>query len=293
LAGFVLLIFGLVDDHASRRGGGLSPTIRVVVEVWAAVALWWAGLRPQLLGNVWLDAIVVVIFLVACVNAFNLLDNMDGVAGATAAATAAGLFGLAYLSGQPEVAWLAAAVSGGALGFLRHNLVAARIFLGNGGTLFLGFVIGALALRLRVSAEPPWSLLAAVAALGVPVMDTSIVIVSRLRARRSPFKGGVDHLSHRLVRLGFTSRSAALLHATGAALGGVVAFFAVLFSRMEPIAGVIGAFGIAAVLFLKMTIYESDPIEGDAPGIGVSLVPDVGDGETSAEKSTLAPEEAT
>jgi UDP-GlcNAc:undecaprenyl-phosphate/decaprenyl-phosphate GlcNAc-1-phosphate transferase len=249
--GIILLILGSADD---RRG--VSPFLRIFVEAIVAFWLWWTGLQPEIVGQVWLDGLLTVLFLVASVNALNLLDNMDGVAGATGAAAAIGLFGLASLGGQYVLALLAAAVSGASFGFLRYNLGGARIFLGNGGSLFLGFVIGAIALDLNLPMAAPWGFIAAIAILVVPAMDTSIVVLSRLRAGRSPFEGGVDHLSHRLVILGLSTRAAALLHATGSALGAGAAFLAVLYAREEPIIGIIGAFATASILLLRMNVYE-------------------------------------
>jgi UDP-GlcNAc:undecaprenyl-phosphate GlcNAc-1-phosphate transferase len=276
-----LLVFGLADDRSAPRG--LPRLLRLSVEIALAAWLWWQGLRPEITGVTWLDALGVIFFVVASANAFNLLDNMDGVAGATAAAASAGLFGLAVVSGQHSVALLAAALCGACLGFLRHNIVAARVFLGNGGALFLGFIIGAMALKLTARASAPWGYFAAIAVLLVPAMDTSIVILSRLLAKQSPFQGGVDHLSHRLVLLGATTRRAAMLHALGSALGAGGAALAVVLARHEPLIALLAASAAAGLALLGVKVYEpsldggsvADHVAVDVIGDEVIVLDDV------------------
>jgi UDP-GlcNAc:undecaprenyl-phosphate GlcNAc-1-phosphate transferase len=261
LAGaFVLLAFGLADDRSSRE---ISPPLRLGVEALAAVVVWWGGLRPDITGIPVVDASLTAFFLVAAANAFNLLDNMDGVAGATGAAASAGLFALAAMSGQYLVALLAATLCGACLGFLRHNLVGARIYLGNGGSLFLGFLIGATALNLELAVSPPWGFLAAAAVLVVPALDTSIVVMSRLIAGRSPFEGGTDHVSHRLVLLGASTKSAATFHAAASAVGTAGAVGAVVLARQEPLIAVFVLFSAGAIAFLRVRVYEPIAPDGE------------------------------
>jgi UDP-GlcNAc:undecaprenyl-phosphate GlcNAc-1-phosphate transferase len=261
-ASLVLLSFGLVDDRA--RSGGISPALRVSVEVVVATWVWWAGLRSTPSGVAWVDALLTIFFLVAASNAFNLLDNMDGVAGTTAATIAAGLFGLALFGGQYLVATLAAAIFGASLGFLRHNLVQPRLYLGNGGSLFLGFLLAATTLKLRLPIDYPWGLLAAISVLAVPAMDTSLVILSRLWAGRSMFQGGVDHLSHRLVHLGLTPKTTAYAHCAGSALGAGAAMVAVLMERNEPLMLALAGFAIAGLSMLRVRVYEPVLVGADA-----------------------------
>jgi UDP-GlcNAc:undecaprenyl-phosphate GlcNAc-1-phosphate transferase len=240
IAALVVLLLGIADDRS--KGGGVPIYLRIGAEAGAAGFLVWGGLRPHVTGRPVVDAALTIFVLVAAANAFNLLDNMDGVAGATAAAASAGLFGLAAMGDQWLVAVMAAGLCGASLGFLRHNLMGPRVFLGNGGSLFLGFLIGATALKLRLPVQGAWGLVAAIAVLAVPAMDTSVVVMSRLLAHRSPFEGGVDHLSHRLVLMGVSTRGAAMMHAAGAALGAGGAALAVLLARNEPLIAFLAVF---------------------------------------------------
>ncbi len=259
---FVLLIVGLIDDKLKH--GGLSPYTRLTVETVVAATVWWTGVRAAPTGNEWIDACLTVFFLVAATNAFNLLDNMDGVAGSCAATIAAGLFALAALGGQYLVATLAAATVGASLAFLRHNLVNARVYLGNAGSMFLGFLIAAITLKLRLPLSEPWSYLAAIAVLVVPVADTSLVILSRWIARRPFLSGGVDHLSHRLVLLGFSTRASALAHSLVSAVGSAAVAVAVVSQRNEPVVIVSVLFAVIILSLLRVSVYEISPAEAAA-----------------------------
>jgi UDP-N-acetylmuramyl pentapeptide phosphotransferase/UDP-N-acetylglucosamine-1-phosphate transferase len=250
--GVVLLSVGFMDDRSTN--GGIAWQVRLGLEAAVAVAAWSGGLRLEVLGVGWFDAALSIFFLVAVINAFNLLDNMDGVAGATAAVTAAGIFVLAALSGQYAVAILAAAVSGSALGFLRLNLVRARVYLGNGGSLFLGFVLGATALKLRLPLHGLGGFLIILAGFAVPATDTSVAVLSRFLAGRPIVKGGVDHVSHRLVRLGLSPRGAALAHAAGAVLGSGAAIMAVSTRDPVPAALAVGLFAVAGLGLLRVRV---------------------------------------
>jgi UDP-GlcNAc:undecaprenyl-phosphate GlcNAc-1-phosphate transferase len=277
-----LMVLGLVDDKV--RVGGLSPYLRLMVEASVAAAVWWAGVRATPTGNNWIDACLTVFFLVAATNAFNLLDNMDGVAGACAATIAAGLFALAGLSGQYLVAILAAATVGASLAFLRHNFVNARVYLGNAGSMFLGFLIAAATLKLRLPLSQPSSYMAAIAVLAVPVADTSLVIISRWTARRPLLTGGVDHLSHRLVLLGLSTKASALAHCLASAVGATMVAFAVVLHRNTPVVFITALFAALTLLLLRVAVYETDPPEAIA---GDTLAPVGALGEGSLRVDTL------
>jgi UDP-GlcNAc:undecaprenyl-phosphate GlcNAc-1-phosphate transferase len=252
--GFVLLIFGLADDRLP--GGGLSPVLRLLVEVVVALAVSSTVLRPALIGIGFLDLLLSVFVLVAASNAFNLLDNMDGVAGATAAAVAVGLIGLGILQGQPVVSIFGASLLGACISFLRHNFRGGRLYLGNGGSLFLGFLLAAWALHLQFPIAKPWGLFAVIALLAIPATDTTLVVLSRMAAHRPVLEGGVDHLSHRLTRLGLSAHGAALVHAAGCGLGAAAAVFAVEAETIGPLVAVILWFGVSMLAFMSMSVYE-------------------------------------
>jgi UDP-GlcNAc:undecaprenyl-phosphate GlcNAc-1-phosphate transferase len=204
----VLLVLGTVDDRIT-----VSPGLRVVVEFVLGALLAAEGLGWRLGAGGGLDAAVTGVWVVGVVNAFNLFDNMDGAASTMACVVAGGACALAVVVGDVWVAVGSAALCGACLGFLPHNLSSpARIFLGDGGSLPLGFTIAALVANAAQRAEPSsLALLVGFLLVGVPALDTCLVIVSRTRRGVSVLTGGRDHLTHRTRQRMRTPRRVALV----------------------------------------------------------------------------------
>jgi len=155
---------------------------------------------------------------------------MDGLSAGVASIAALWFLVIAGVNGQFLVATMAAAVGGCALGFLRHNLPPARIYMGDAGALFLGFCLSIVAMKLRFHGPTRVTFFVPILVLGVPLLDTSLVVLTRVRAGLSPFQGGRDHLSHRLVVLGAsTSAAVAGLWAVGLGFG----WAALVMSRVD------------------------------------------------------------
>ena len=206
LAGaLVLWVVGTIDDRRT-----VSPFVRVAVEAIAAGLLWATGLGWALFDSAPLDLLFTVAWIVGLVNAFNLMDNMDGAAGTVAAASAAGIAALALMLGDATIAVLALALCGACIGFLRFNLSApaARIFLGDGGSMPIGFLAGAAIMALPLEQRLGWSapLLGAMLG-GLPLLDTTLVSVARRRRGVPLWLGARDHLTHRM-RAGLPSARA-------------------------------------------------------------------------------------
>jgi UDP-GlcNAc:undecaprenyl-phosphate/decaprenyl-phosphate GlcNAc-1-phosphate transferase len=235
----------------------LRPTRRLAVEVLAAVLAFWAGARVDVAAEP-LDFVLTVVVLVVITNSFNLLDNMDGALGVIGTTTALALVGAALLEGQVLVGGLGALVAGACLGFLVYNWHPAKIFLGDTGSLFLGFLLAAIALKLRFVVAPPESVAAVGLLLGPALFDTTLVVVSRARARRPIYVGGTDHCSHRLLLLGLGTRSvAALLAAATAGCGalGLAVGRAVL--PAAPLAAGAATVGVVVlVALLRVPVYD-------------------------------------
>jgi UDP-GlcNAc:undecaprenyl-phosphate/decaprenyl-phosphate GlcNAc-1-phosphate transferase len=192
---FVLFVVGTVDDKRN-----LNPMPRLAIEAFAAFALWHYGLGWAVFGSDILNIALTVIWVVGLVNAFNLMDNMDGAASTVAGVCATGIAGLGIVYGDIALAATGAAVAGGCVGFLRYNLARpARIFLGDGGSMPIGFVIAGAVMAAPGTQGFGWSALLAMAPMvGLPILDTTLVVISRRRARRPVLSGGRDHLTHRL-----------------------------------------------------------------------------------------------
>jgi UDP-GlcNAc:undecaprenyl-phosphate/decaprenyl-phosphate GlcNAc-1-phosphate transferase len=216
----ILLVLGTVDDRVT-----VSPRLRVLVEFVLGALLSADGLGWRLGSGGILDAAVTGIWVVAVVNAFNLFDNMDGAASTMAFVVAGGACVLALVTGDVWVAAGSAALCGACLGFLPHNLSSpARIFLGDGGSLPLGFAIAALVANAAQSAESSsLALLLGFLLVGIPALDTSLVIVSRTRRGVSLLTGRRDHLTHRTrQRMGSARRVALVLGGAQALVSGLV-----------------------------------------------------------------------
>jgi UDP-GlcNAc:undecaprenyl-phosphate GlcNAc-1-phosphate transferase len=199
----VFSLMGLVDDLR-----GLSPWLRFVIGLGISTALVSYGIHFKTPLPDSFDLVISVVWVLGITNAFNLLDNIDGLAAGTAAIAAGSFFFIAVMNDQNNGALLAIGLAGAMLGFLRSNFHPATIYMGDAGSLFIGFMMAYLGLKMRTTVTEIPQLFAPVVVLGVAVLDTVMVVVSRLRRGVSPFTGGQDHLSHRLRRLGLSVRRA-------------------------------------------------------------------------------------
>jgi len=223
LVGATLVSFlGIWDD---RRG--LRPLLKLLGQILATGILIMSGVQVGFLHNPVLNLAATMLWMVGITNALNLLDNMDGLSGGVATVACIFFLLLAVMSGQYLVGSLAAALLGACVGFLYYNLNPANIFMGDTGSLFIGFVLAALGIKLRFPdnvAFVTWMI--PVVVLGLPIFDTTLVVISRLRRGLNPLTTpGKDHVSHRLVLLGATKREAVLMLYLVCCALGVVAMF--------------------------------------------------------------------
>ena len=220
LSTVVLILVGISDD---RTTGGIPPWSKLLGQLLAAAIVLAAGVRFQVFGLLPLDLVLTLVWLVGISNAVNFLDNIDGLSAGATAIAAAFFFILASANGQYLVAIMALAVAGGCLGFLRYNFNPAVIFMGDAGTLFLGFLLAIIGAKLQPGPTGWWGLVAAVLILILPIFDTMFVTLNRLRTGRRVTQGGKDHTSHLLVRRGLPHWQAVLVLYMVALAGGGVA----------------------------------------------------------------------
>ena len=219
LGALVLWVLGTIDDRFN-----LNPVVRVVVEAGVAVGAWSAGIGWSVLPNDAANLALTVAWIVGVLNAFNLMDNMDGAAPTVAAVCASAIGVVALFADDISIAVFALAVAGACAAFLRFNLTnPARIFLGDGGSMPIGFVIATCAM---VAAEQRGdgltALTAAVLLVALPVIDTGLVVVSRTRRHVPVLKGNRDHITHRIAaRIGSPRAVAACLAVLQAAFCGI------------------------------------------------------------------------
>ena len=237
---------GVIDDVR-----GVRPLIKLGAQFVAACILPLVGLRVQLFPIEIFNILLTVFWIVGITNALNLLDNMDGLSGGIAAIAAAHFLLLAGMNEPRQflVGALAAALLGACIGFVRYNFNPARIFMGDTGSLFLGFVLAALGIKLRFLGNTyvvTW--MVPVVVLLLPIFDTSLVFVSRLRRGVNPLTTpGKDHISHRLVALGFSRREAVLICWLVASAVGMIATFLTQADLIE--AYTVGGALLAAFLY--------------------------------------------
>src|SRR5258708_26822199 len=224
----LLFLTGFWDDRY-----GMPVWLKLSAQILAAVGVMLTGIQVHLLGAWWLDAVLTVMWIVGITNAVNLMDNMDGLAAGVTLVAALFFFVMAALEGQGLVAGLAAALAGAAAGFLFYNFAPAVSFMGDAGSLTLGFTLAVIGIKLRFTHYPLASTwMAPIVVLGVLIFDTVLVSLSRLRRRRSIFEGGSDHTSHRLVQIGLSQPRAVLtLYITATALG----LAAIFIARAPPV----------------------------------------------------------
>ncbi len=214
--GTVLMILGLIDD---RRG--IDWKIRLGVQTLVAMGIVAFGWRASLFLDVPLVAEVVsVLWIVGLVNSFNMLDNMDGLSAGVAAICGSLLAAVMFLAPDPVtqqpqlfVGGFLLVFVGAVLGFLGHNFPPAKMFMGDGGSYFLGYLMATTTLSATFAGYdvPRQTIFVPVVILAVPLYDTVTVLAIRLRQGRSPFEGDKSHYSHRLVELGFTKKQAVMI----------------------------------------------------------------------------------
>jgi UDP-GlcNAc:undecaprenyl-phosphate GlcNAc-1-phosphate transferase len=262
LVGASLMSFlGVWDD---RRG--LSPLLKLVGQFLAASILVVSGVRIGTFPWEALNIAVTLGWVVVITNGMNLLDNMDGLSGGVGAVAAIFFLLLAAMNDQYLVGALSAALVGACLGFLIYNFNPASIFMGDAGSLFLGFVLAAVSIKLRFPEGieiVTW--MVPVLILGLPLFDTTLVIISRLRRNLNPLTSpGKDHVSHRLVAMGYTRREAVLICYLICAGLGVVALFVTQATILEGyvVGGLVALAAVAALWWLERVEFPGKEIRG-------------------------------
>jgi UDP-GlcNAc:undecaprenyl-phosphate GlcNAc-1-phosphate transferase len=201
------------------------------------------------LGNQVLNAAISIFWIVGITNSINFFDNLDGGAAGTVAVASFFLFLIANSEGQIFVSALAIVVCGSTAGFLLWNKAPAKIYMGDAGALFLGIIMGVLTIRLDPGITPKYlSLLIPIALLAIPILDTTVAVTSRLYRGISPFTGGRDHLSHRLMRIGIQRKYAAITLWAASGVYGLLAY-AIYQSQNSAYAIIAGAGWVALLVF--------------------------------------------
>jgi UDP-GlcNAc:undecaprenyl-phosphate GlcNAc-1-phosphate transferase len=260
----LMFVVGAVDDLAQ-----IQPAAKLAAQVVATGLLLYAGYAFGGHWPLWLSLPLTLLWVIGITNAVNLLDNMDGLSAGVAGIAALVMTVFAAVTGSATTVVLGSAVGGAALGFLAFNFKPARIFMGDCGSLFLGFSISALALIVQQQADVAGQLSVALiplSVLAVPILDTTLVTLMRKLAGRPVSQGGRDHASHRLVFLGLSEKHAVLmlygLSLCSGALALAVLFVDVkLFYALSVFVG--AALGVFGVHLARANVYQQGGTSGD------------------------------
>jgi UDP-GlcNAc:undecaprenyl-phosphate GlcNAc-1-phosphate transferase len=259
LTGLAMFGVGLTDDFVH-----LKPATKLIAQIGVASTLVFFGYRLEWVQSLTLDALLTMFWIVGITNAVNLLDNMDGLCGGVALVVAVSLLAsIAPVEASRPLACYLAALAGAIAGFLVYNVHPASIFMGDGGSLFIGFTLAAVALEMpndRRDSNVLVTVAAPVLVMLLPIFDTMLVTASRLLSGRRASQGGRDHSSHRLVAIGLSERHAVLVLWALAALGAMTGW------AIRHVAAGLGVIAIAlfavsmalfAAFLSRVRVYES------------------------------------
>ncbi|KZE47988.1 UDP-N-acetylmuramyl pentapeptide phosphotransferase [Brevibacillus parabrevis] len=220
VGGVLLVAIGWVDDMYKAQQKDFPALPKLLVQVAVAVLAFLLDIRFRGISLTWLGAedgsyvsfpvflslLATVLWIVGLINMVNFLDGVDGLAAGATAFSAITLFFLSMFKGQEVTALLAVALAGAALAFLRFNFYPAKIFMGDAGSMFLGFALAVISLEGTMKGATLISLVVTVLALGLPVMDTMQVMISRLLAGSPMYQADRRHVHHRLMSFGLTAK---------------------------------------------------------------------------------------
>jgi len=246
LGGTVTFILGFWDDIR-----GTYPKLKFAAQCLIALAMVCLGIKSKILPSGVLNISLTLLWIVGLTNALNLLDNMDGLSSGVTSIAAMTIFGISIQKGEPGIALLALALAGSCLGFLFFNFKPAKIFMGDCGSLFLGFTLAVLSIRAgwQHASNIFSAFLVPIIALSVPIFDTTLVAIQRLTHNKMPWHGGKDHSSHRLVSLlGGSERGAVLILYGLGILSGIGALIA-LKSSLKLALIITGVLGLGMIIF--------------------------------------------
>jgi UDP-GlcNAc:undecaprenyl-phosphate GlcNAc-1-phosphate transferase len=242
LAALLMVGLGLWDD---RHGLGATP--KLLVQVLVGLVIFGAGFRVERLTNpfgadVVLGALALpctLLWVLAVVNGMNLIDGLDGLAAGIGLVAALTMATVGFFQQEPLVLLLAGLLAGCLVGFLPFNFPPARLFLGDTGSLLVGLLLAVIGLVQHRKATLAMTLVVPIVALVVPLLDTGLAIVRRLRRGIHPFRGDTHHLHHRLLQLGLTPRGAILLLWAASVYGGALALLLSFLPKRHALGGVV------------------------------------------------------
>lgn len=229
IGSFLILCLGVLDDL--KKPDGLSVGFKFAAQFIIAFFMVFSGFQIKFISPEYLSFFLSVLWIVGVSNAFNIIDIMDGLSSSQVLASGLALWFIALPSEHIYVNFLAAAISGAALGFIPHNFSSKRkIFMGDSGSLFCGFIMAVLSLGGEYSRNNILGVYAPLFILAVPIYDTLFVSVMRIKKGISPFSGSRDHYALRLEKIGFSRKKIVVLSFIFSLFMGLAAWLSTIFS---------------------------------------------------------------
>ena len=243
-AGTAVMVMGLLDDVV-----GVAPAVKILVQAGAGLYLYFNGYQIRLVANPFGETVnlgvlslpITLLWFAGISNAFNLIDGLDGLAAGVGLFSTSVVVIIAALNDRWEIVFLSVALGGALLGFLRYNFGSASVFLGDSGSLFVGFALAALAVRGSMKSSMAVAVLAPLLALALPILDTTIAIARRFFGGKGVFEADAEHIHHRMLRKGLTPRWVVVI------LYSVAAFFGAL--SLLSMTGHSKVLGVVIILF--------------------------------------------
>jgi UDP-GlcNAc:undecaprenyl-phosphate GlcNAc-1-phosphate transferase len=255
--GLAITLLGVYDDLR-----GANAWKKFGVQFLVAGFMYFVGFRIQIVSTPfggelslgWLGLPLTLLWIVGVVNAMNLIDGLDGLAGGVAFFAVLTAFAVSFQRGETLLIVFTAALAGAILGFLFYNFNPATIFMGDTGSMFLGFVLAVTSIKASQKSATTVAILVPIVALGLPIMDTALAMTRRIVRGQSPFTADKDHIHHRLLKHGLSQRAATLvLYGVSIVLG--LTAFAIAFARGRETGILLAVIGVATLVFVRWLGY--------------------------------------
>lgn len=276
IGGGLIALLGVYDDVK-----GVKAWVKLSVQVPVAMLMYWLGFKINVIANPFGDPIplgilglpLTVMWVVGLVNAMNLIDGLDGLAGGVSLFAISVTLIIALMKSQPLMILFCAALAGSVLGFLAYNFNPATIFMGDTGSMFLGFVIAITSIQVNQKSSTAVAILVPIVALGLPLLDTSLAFLRRSARGKSPFSADREHIHHRLLDLGLSQRQAAgILYIVCLLLA--FSALALTFAGSGWTVGLLSLLAVGAFVFVRRLGLLRRPRRRLAAGIGNLVVGD-------------------
>lgn len=257
IGGSIVFAVGLIDDII-----GLKPHLKLIGQLAAALVVVAYGIRATMfIENIYFASLITVVWIVVITNSFNLLDNMDGLSAGVGVISCLMFFLVYQRQGLLEINVLLFILMGALMGFLRFNFNPSKIFMGDSGSLFIGFLVAGVAVTgtyLEGSRLTHLPVITPLLILGVPIFDTLSVVYIRIKEGRSIFSADKSHFSHRLVSLGMSQKQAVLFIYLVSFCAGITSMLLPRLNKEDAIVILVQVLVVFAIIILLMVVKEGD-----------------------------------